>query len=59
MVQVTQEACGSHPQAQCLTELRKVCHEHPTFRCYYSRKDRMDAIRQVEFPAEEAHDDEW
>ena len=52
---VAREACGSDPSAHCLQELRKVCHEHATFRCYYSRKARLDAIRQVGFPVERLH----
>lgn len=48
--EVAREACGSAPQPKCLAELRKVCHDHFTFRCYYSRKGRLDAIREVGFP---------
>ena len=53
--EVTREACGADPQAKCLAELRKVCHDRFTFRCYYSRKGRLDAIREVGFPEERAH----
>ena len=49
---MTQDACGSRPQARCLTELRTICHEHPPFRCHDGRRDRMDAIRWVGFPAQ-------
>lgn len=49
-IRVAQEACGDDPQPKCLMELRKVCHELATFRCYYSRKSRLDALRQIGFP---------
>ena len=49
-VKVAKEACGGNPSFNCLAELKKVCHAHLTFRCYYSRKDRLDAVRQVGFP---------
>lgn len=52
---VMREACGPVPEAKCLAELRKVCHDHFTFRCYYSRKDRLDAIREVGFPEDRIH----
>ncbi len=53
-VRVAIEACGPGSDLHCLEELRKVCHAHPTFRCYYSRKARIDAIRQVGFPDDRA-----
>lgn len=56
---VIAEACGHHPQAPCLSELRKVCHQHPTFRCYHSRKDRMDGFRQVGLPDDSMQNDAW
>lgn len=47
---VMEEACGPSPQPRCIEELKKVCHSQFTFRCYYSRKARLDAIRQTGFP---------
>ena len=52
--QVAREACGTNPADNCLAELKKVCHARLTFRCYYSRKDRLDAIREVGFPEDRA-----
>lgn len=56
---VIEEACGHHPQAPCLSELRKICHQHPTFHCYHSRKARMDGFRQVVLPDDDMQHDEW
>lgn len=53
---VAREACGSEALAQCLDELRKVCHEHATFRCYYSRKARFDALHRAGLPDPRPHD---
>lgn len=52
---VMEEACGSSPQSRCIEELRKVCHSQFTFRCYYSRKARLDAIRHTGFQEEVVH----
>ena len=58
-VRVINQACGSDPQEQCLNELRNICHEHPTFRCYYSQKRRFDAIRQAGFPEGASREEDW